>query len=217
MSKPKVRIIQCAYGEAYEKLLALTQKHHNKLYGANVMCFHVRFGGLYNPPRSPHWDKVHWLRCYIHEANDGDIIGAWDCDLIGLREIDFVALMEGADFAAIRNAWGVFNTGMQLWRVNQATRDTIDAIDQQGPMPPPAADWEQDVIDQYVTRRLKCKVLPANYNDYRSAVGYDSKLPTFIRGYHGEEESIAALSIARDLESYNAKANKPPIRNKNAS
>lgn len=188
-------IIQCAYGAEYERLLRLTRNRHAAMYGIESLR---HFGAVRND-RPATWDKIHWLNKVAIEAADGDIIVNLDCDVLGMAAVDFNSVLFDNDFAAVRNIWDVFNGGVMFWRVNKATRQTIAAIEREGP-DPNRPRMEQETVTRYVQKRLKYRQLPRNFNDYDYALPMiDTSLPIYFRAWHGHGAQHAAMEIERAM------------------
>lgn len=189
-------LIQCAHGRLYERLIEASRGWHARiLTGWDHRVFIEQAG-----PRPPTWDKCRRIRAALQDAPDGEFIVYLDCDAI-IRQNLATALpsaMRGADFGAVENVWGVFNGGMTIWQANDRTRQCARVIDEQGPdMRIPAQ--EQDTVDFYVRRQLKCVTLSRNWNDYRGARGSLNAEPVYIRAWHGTGAAEALPLMEREL------------------
>lgn len=179
--------------------MQLTRNRHAALYGSENLIQYVHASGEYST-RGPTWLKIGWLNKMLHAAKDGSIIVYIDCDVLGEAPADFAAALDGADFAAVLNAWDTFNGGVMVWRANDKTRKAIAQIDREGP-DNDRPRMEQEVVTRIVQRRLTCRYLPRNFNDYQSAKpARDLAHPIYFRAWHGCEPAEAALRIARALQ-----------------
>lgn len=175
-------LLQCAHGRAYERLLELSRPWHRRILpGWNHKIF-LEPRGI----RPPTWDKCRRLLETLQDAPDGEIVLYLDCD--ALIRLDIAAAlrnaMQGHDFGAVENAWGIFNGGVQAWVASEKTRRVAAAIEQQGPdLRAPAQ--EQDTVDFYARRQLRCVTLPRNWNNYPNARGSLMAEPIYIKAWHG--------------------------------
>lgn len=196
-------LIQCARGRHYERLIETSREWHFKILRGWSHRIYIEPASS----RPPTWDKCRRIREALQDASDGEFVVYLDCDAIIRQNIATViaSAMHGADFGAVENVWGFFNGGMTIWQANERTRRCARVIDEQGPdMRMPAQ--EQETVDFYVRRQLRCVSLPRNWNDYSAARGSLAAEPVYIRAWHGIGAADALPMMERELADLQAAA-----------
>ena len=180
------------------ELQRLAAAHHAGLF-PDVLQLHYT-----EPPPAPfkrHWTKVWHLKRLFDTSLDGEQIAYFDCDVLAVQSFNLAGVLpDDKDFAAVRNAWGQYNTGVMFWRVNERSRRVVDLVlktHQSG-------QTEQPAINAYINT-CRHYSLSARYNAYSYALG--DKANPYIRAWHGLGPERALREMAQWLKNESSRLN----------